>query len=101
MTTEILDKLLVLTTTPTQHGQKVKIRFSVLGASNEKFIFFQCYCFRQLIDLQNDILKLHVALAKKMLYLFEKYRENPILRGSMMRNFFSQLKEILETQHFH
>ena len=63
--------------TMAQHGQKVKIRFSVLGTSNEKFIFFQCHSFRQLIDLQNDILELHVALAKKIVHLFEKSMKKP------------------------
>ena len=59
-----------------QSRQKVKIRFSVLGTSNEKIIFFQFHSFQQLIDLQNDILELHVALAKEIVHLFEKYREN-------------------------
>ena len=44
----------------------------VLGGSNEKYIFSQSSSFRQQFMLQNDILELHVALAKKMLHMFEK-----------------------------
>ena len=47
------------------HGQKVKMRFSVLGASNVKSIFCMRDFLRQLYKFQNDILELHVALAKK------------------------------------
>ena len=59
------------------HGQKVKMRFSGLGASDEKFIFSLRYSFGELIDLQNGILELHIALAKKIVRSFEKYKENP------------------------
>ena len=63
--------------TVAHHGQKVKMRFSVLGASNVKSIFCMRDFHRQLYKFQNDILELHVALAKKKVHLFEKYKENP------------------------
>ena len=58
-------------------GQKVPLR-------NFSFMYFQCkiYFFswnfvRQYSNLQNDILDLHVALAKKILHMFEKSMKNP------------------------
>ena len=47
------------------HGQKVKIRFSVLGVSNVKSIYFMRDFVRQLYKFQNDILELHIALTKR------------------------------------
>ena len=50
---------------------------------------------QELDNLQNDILDLHVALAKKILHMFEKSMKTPpklgfslILRGSRMKNYF-------------
>ena len=63
--------------TMAHHGQKVKIRFSVLGVSSVKSIYFMRDFVRQLYKFQNDKLELHVALAKKKLHLFKKYKENP------------------------
>ena len=63
--------------TMAHRGQKVQIRFSVLGASNVISIFCMRDFLRQLYKFQNDILELHVALAKKKVHLFEKYKENP------------------------
>ena len=57
--------------------RKLNMRFTVLGASNEKSIFCQSYSFNQQFKLQNDILELHVVLAKKKLHLFENYKEKP------------------------
>ena len=63
------------------------MRFTVPGACNEKSIFCQSYSFRQQFKFQNDILELHVVLAKKKLHMFEKYMKktqnigfSPILR---------------------
>ena len=47
------------------HGQKVKLRLTVLGTPNVKSIFCKRDFVRQLYKFQNDILELHVALAKK------------------------------------
>ena len=52
-------------------------KFSILGASNEKSIFFQSYSLWQQFKVQNDILELDVALAKKMLHTFKKSMKNP------------------------
>ena len=52
--------------------RRLNMRFTVLGGSNEKYIFSQSSSFRQQFMLQNDILELHVALAKKMLHVIEK-----------------------------
>jgi len=51
--------------------------FAVPSASNRKSIFCQSYYFRQQFEFQNDILELHVVLAKKKLHLFEKYMKKP------------------------
>ena len=44
--------------------RRLNMRFTVPGASNEKSIFCQSYSFRQQFEFQNDILELHVVLAK-------------------------------------
>ena len=67
----------------TSHSQwrimdrRLIMRFTVPGASSEKSIFCQSYSFRQQFKFQNDILELHVVLAKKKLHLFEKYMKKP------------------------
>jgi len=43
----------------------------------KKLFFFISYSFRQLIKLQNDILELLVALAKKIVHLFKKFLKKP------------------------
>ena len=53
------------------------MRFSVLGASNVKSIFYMRDFVRHLYKFQNDILELLVALAKKKLQVLEKYMETP------------------------
>ena len=70
-------------------------KFSVLCTSNEKSIFFPWNFVRQYSNLQNDILDLHVALAKKILHMFEKSMKTPpklgfslISRGYRMKNYF-------------
>ena len=51
---QIYSPLLV---TVAHNGQKVKMRFSVLGISNEKYIFTLRYSFRHWVDFQNDMLE--------------------------------------------
>ena len=73
-------------------------QFYVLPMKN--LFFFPWNFVRQYSNLQNDILDLHVALAKKIVHMFEKSMKYPqklgfslILRGSRMKNyFFSELK---------
>ena len=57
--------------------RRLNMRFTVLGGSNEKSFFCPSYSSGQYFKLQNDILELHVALAKKMLHMFEKSMKNP------------------------
>ena len=54
------------------------MRLTVPGASSEKSIFCQSYSFRPQFKFQNDILELHVVLAKKKLHLFEKYMKKAL-----------------------
>ena len=59
------------------HGPKVKMRFAVLGASNVKSIVCMRDFLRQLYKFQNDILELHVALAKKSYTCLKNTRKTP------------------------
>ena len=61
--------------------RRLNMRFAVPGASNKKSIFCQSYSFTQQFEFQNDILELHVVLAKKKLQLFEKYMKKPKILG--------------------
>ena len=57
--------------------KRLNMRFAVPGASDRKSIFCQSYSFRQQFKFQNEILELHVVLAKKKLHLFENYMKKP------------------------
>ena len=61
--------------------KRLIMRLTVPGASSEKSIFCQSYSFRPQFKFQNDILELHVVLAKKKLHLFEKYMKKPLNIG--------------------
>ena len=71
------DTLFVIKTQWRIMDRRLNMRFTVPGASDEKSIFCQSYYFRQQFKFQNDILEIHVVLAKKKLHLYEKYMKKP------------------------